>query len=422
MEEFVDLGLALTIGLLIGAERGWQERSAAEGARVAGIRTFGLIGLLGGLWAVLGRDFGEIVLGFAFFSLAGLLVVAHFMDVRTHRDVGITTVVAALITFSLGALAASGHHTVAAAGAVITTILLQLKPILHGWLKRLEEEEMAAALKLLLISVVLLPVLPNQGYGPWQAINPYTLWWMVVLIASISFVGYFTMKIVGARRGIMLTSLLGGLMSSTAVALSFSRLAQRLQLPNILAAGILVAAATMFPRMLLEVAVINRSLLIMLVWPLSAMALVTYLGAAWLWRKRQRGGDDSTELPLRNPLELLTAIRFGLLLACVMLLADGFRHWFGDLGIYVLAVISGIADVDAITLSLARMAHEQIMPTTAVQAIVLAAISNSLVKGGLVLMIAGSQFAKRVLFVMLAAALTGGIVLLLTVNLYSALP
>jgi len=165
MELLQRLGLALLVGLLIGAERGWQERSATEGERVAGIRTFGLLGLLGGLWALLAQELGTVLLGFSFLSIALLMIVAHVLDVRADRDVGITTVIAALLTFVLGATAVQGHEAVAAGGAVITAVILSLKSFLHGWLKKLEETEIFAALKLLLMSVVILPWLPDRGYG-----------------------------------------------------------------------------------------------------------------------------------------------------------------------------------------------------------------------------------------------------------------
>jgi len=224
MEQLVDLGIALAIGLLIGTERGWERRTAQEGSRIAGIRTFGLLGLLGGLWALLAAAMGELLLGGAFLALTAVLITAYLRDRRADRDLGITTLVAALLTFALGAFAVRGQTHIAVTGAVASVILLSLKPVLHSWLRKLEPEAFYAALKLLLISVVLLPVLPNQGYGPWSAFNPYQVWWLVVLIASLSFAGYLAMKLVGTERGIMLTGLFGGVVSSTATTLTFSRL------------------------------------------------------------------------------------------------------------------------------------------------------------------------------------------------------
>lgn len=406
MELYIRLGLALGIGLLIGVERGWREHAAAEGSRIAGVRTLGLVGLLGGLWALLAAELGEVLLGLAFGALAVLMIVAHIMHARTDGDVGITTVVAALVTFALGALAVRGHENVAAAGGVVTAALLSLKPVLHGWLRRVEAREFYAVLQLLLISVVLLPMLPDQGYGPWNALNPYEIWWMVVLIAGISFAGYVAMKVVGTQRGIMLGGLFGGLASSTAVTLNYSRLGRENGYETVLAAGVLVAAGTMFPRILVEVAAINPALLELLALPLVLMAAVVFSGALWLWHWQRRSSKVG-EMPLHNPLRLATAVKFGLLLAAVMLLAEAFRAWLGEAGVYLLAGISGISDVDAITLSMARMAQADLSAEVAVRAIILAAMVNTIVKGVLAAVIGGMTMGARIAPVFVAAVAVG---------------
>ncbi len=394
MEHLTNLGIALALGLLIGIERGWTERSAEEGRRIAGIRTFGLLGLLGGLWALLAEDMGEILLGTSFLALTAILVAGYWRERQVDQDSGITTLVAALVTFALGALAVRGQIHIAISGAVITVALLSLKPILHGWLRRLEPEEFYAAIKLLLISVVLLPVLPNQGYGPWQAINPYQVWWMVVLIAGLSFAGYLAMKLVGTERGILLTGVFGGMVSSTATTLTFSRLARQLNMGRLLSVGVLVASTTMFPRILIEVSIINPALLPHLALPLGLITLVATVYTAWLWFRVDET-RNATTLRLKNPLQLTSALQFGLLLAAIMLLAEAFRTWLGEAGIYLLAAVSGIADVDAITLSLANMARGDLAADVASRAILLAALVNTLVKGVLVFVIAGGSMAKH---------------------------
>jgi len=407
VDVFEGLGIALASGLLIGMERGWQTRRTPEGGKVAGIRTFGLIGLLGGLWGLIGQQAGQLVMGLGFIALTILVTSAYLGSLRATRDYGATTVVAALVAFSLGALALLGFETVAAAGAVVTTVLLGLKPTLHRWLEHLEREELFAVLKLLLISVVLLPVLPDQGYGPWQALNPFALWWMVVLIAGVSSVGYFAVKAAGPAAGTLFTGLAGGLASSTAVTLSFSRLARgRSALRPLLAAGILIASATMFPRILVEVAVVNHRLVWPLAVPMLAMTGVTAAAGLWLWRRRR--GELGAEVALSNPFELATAVQFGLFLALIMLLAAGVREWLGTKGLYALAAASGIADVDAITLSMARLAKDQVSPDVAVDCIVLAATVNTLVKGVLVGIIARGAMLARVGGALAAAALVAG--------------
>lgn len=405
--SFYTLGVSLLLGLLIGLERGWKDRDQAEGRRVAGIRTFALIGLLGGVWGLLSEELGPILLAIAFATLALVLLGAYAISQKRKSDVGITGIVAGLLAFAFGAMATLGHVTLAAAGAVVTTILLGIKPVLHSWVSRLRQRELFATLKLLLISVVILPLLPNENYGPWDALNPYKIWWMVVLIAGISFVGYFAMKLVGERKGIMVTGLFAGLASSTAVTVSFSRLARGVDGPeNTLAAGILIACATMFPRMLFICGIFNWSLAIELFGPIIAMASVNYLLAAFFWYRSSRY-SGSEPVRLHNPFELGPALTFAALLAVIMLLSRALSHRFGDAGVYVLAAASGIADVDAITLSLANMAGDTLATPVAGFAILIAAFVNTGIKAVLSLGIGGIRLGSRVGSSMLAVIAAG---------------
>lgn len=383
------LFVALAIGLLIGLERGWKGREAEEGEREVGLRTLGLVGLVGGLSGLLAERFGGVVIGLLFIGIAIVLGGVYVVKVRERGDVGLTTEIAVLATFLLATLAGLGQLAIASAGAVVMALLLTYKNQLHGWLRALARLELLAAFKLLLISVVLLPLLPNQGFGPWQALNPYIIWWMVVLIAAISFVGYFAIRIAGARAGTIFTALFGGLASSTATTLNLARLARRRNADvSLLSGGILLACGTMFPRMLLVATVIHAPLFPVLVWPAAAMALLTYGPALWLLRKPRETPSGEDMLP-RNPLELTSALTFGGLLALVMVLGKALTEWFGDVGVYALAAASGVADVDAITLSLARMGSEELAASTAVLGIVIAASVNSLVKAGMAGMVGG---------------------------------
>jgi uncharacterized membrane protein (DUF4010 family) len=404
---FIRLAVALAIGLLIGVERGWQERGAPEGSRVAGVRTYTLIGLLGGVSGLLAEQLGGFTLGLIFIALAGALTAAHILDQRQDTDVGITSLVASLLTFVLGAMAALGELAASASAAVVTTLLLGYKPLIHRWVSALERKDLSAGLTLLLISVVLLPLLPNQGYGPWQALNPYEIWWMVVLIASISFAGYYAIKLVGKRRGTLFTGLFGGLASSTALTLHFSRLAREdSAMTPMLAPAILVACGTMFPRMLLVATLINPALLQPLLWPAAVMALITYASAGWYWYAQPRVGGDAEAL-LDNPLELKAALSFGALLALIMLVAQGLKSWLGDGGMLLLAAVSGITDVDAINLTLSRMSQDELPVALAVSAIVIAAAVNSLVKGMIATGIGGRALGLRVALPLLGAGLAG---------------
>lgn len=407
LENFKRLGIALAIGLLIGLERGWRARNLDEGLRIAGLRTYGLISLLGALWGILARQIDPLLMGFAFLSLALVLLVAYSKSLAKFEDFSITGIIASLVTFALGALIVFGHVALACASAVIITSLLSFKPLLHGWIKKLEQRELDATLQLLLISVVMLPVLPDQGYGPWAVFNPYHIWWMVVLIAGISYLGYFAIRIVGNRHGPVLTGLFGGLVSSTAVTLNLSRLAR--QYPgneDALAAGILTACATLFVRTLLLTWIMNPALS-RLLWPaLLLMSMTTYALTFWSWRHAQ-AFRTSEEFSLENPFQMGMALKFGLFLVVILLLSNVLKTYFGDMGTYALAAVSGLADVDPITLSLSRLSKEDLPISVAARAIVIAVIVNSILKSAYSAAIGGWALGYKVGGALLAATLLG---------------
>ncbi len=401
------LGISLAIGLLIGIERGWKQRSAGDGKRIAGLRTYGLAGLAGGCSAIMLPFIGEPATGLLFLGFALAISMAYINRKQDSEDAGITGLVSLLLTYMLGMLAALEQVELAASAAIVTALLLRYKEMLHSWLHQLEDQELKAGLQLLLISIVLLPVLPDQGYGPWQVLNPYEIWWMVVLIAGISFIGYFAMKFAGTDKGIMLTALSAGLASSTALTLHFSRLARdQASLQRQLSAGILIACGTMFPRVLLVATLINPAILSLLWLPMTVMTLVIFIIAALLWRTRKL--DQPTSLTrLLNPLELKSAVFFGALLVVILLLGELMQELFGDAGIYALALVSGIADVDPINLTLSRMSLGETQASVAVTGIVLAACSNSLVKSLMAVSIAGKAMLINVLGPLALAVVCG---------------
>lgn len=391
------LGVALAIGLLIGFERGWHSREAPEGTRIAGIRTFALSGLLGGVWALLGDQLGPVATGAGFLAFAALMIAARLRAAKELGDHGTTTVVAVMLTFGLGALAARGEIEVAGAAAVVATILLGIKPGLHEWLRHIERVELFAVLKLAAMTVVLLPVLPNQGYGPWDAINPFELWLMVVLISSISFAGYVAIRLAGETRGVLLAALAGGMVSSTAVTLSFSRMARDNDAEaRLFSAGILLATATMLPRVLVVAWALSPAVGRFMLIPLGAATLGAVAISALVWREnartRARAGVE-----LKNPFEFMAALQFGVLLTVIAVLSRALQEWLGDTGLYLLGAVSGLADVDAINLTLARMAGAGSAPeTVAAGAILLAVLSNTIVKVGLAYAGGGRRLAFRV--------------------------
>lgn len=401
------LALALAIGLLFGLERGWHKQQPAYAERPAGVRTFGLIGLLGGVAGLLAAGTTPALLGWAFAGLAAAAVAGYVLNARETGETGTTTLVAMLLAFGLGALAALGQRTTAAAAAVVATLLLGLKPQLHAWIGKLDERELQATLQLLVISVVVLPILPDRGFGPADALNPYELWWMVVLIAAISYVGYFAVRMAGAAAGIPLTGLLAGLASSTALTLQMARLTRDEDTdPNLPAAAVLLANATLFPRVLVIVALVQPPLMRPLAAPLGVLTLLTALPALLLWRRRDTGAA-AAGVETRNPLALGSALRFGLLLALVMLLARLAAERFGEAGVLGLAAVSGVADLNAITLSVARMFPDEVSTIVATLAILLAITSNALFKVTACWWLGTAGLAWRVGVPLLAACAAG---------------
>jgi uncharacterized membrane protein (DUF4010 family) len=282
-----------------------------------------------------------------------------------------------------------------------------MKGELHRWLHFIDKKELWAALELLLISVVLLSIIPNEEMGPWDALNPYEIWWMVVLISSISFVGYFAMRIAGARKGIMLTALFAGFASSTALTLQFSRMAKQVPAASpLLAAGILFACGTMLPRVLFVASVINPDLLAPLSLPIITMATITYIPAFWFWYRGNKSVPEDIAPPA-SPLSLWSAMGFGVLLTVILLLSSGIQDYVGEAGILVLAAASGIADVDPINLSLSGMSREGLSIDTAVLGIIIAAATNGLLKAGMVSSIGGKHMSLFAAAPMIVSSVVG---------------
>ncbi|HHF3042701.1 TPA: MgtC/SapB family protein [Vibrio diabolicus] len=402
-----NLLIALLLGAIVGTQRGWVMRNSVEGSRVAGIRTFSLVGLLGGLVGILANIYTPLLIGFAFIALLILTCIAFVIQQKKSGDVSITGVVSIMVVFVLGNLAVSGEAVLAAAAAVITAVVLDNKRELHQALQKLQEYELDAALRLLLISIVMLPLLPNQSYGPWNALNPYEIWWMVVLIASISFVGYFAIKIGGAKRGILFTSVFAGLSSSTALTLQFSHLSrEQASISPLLASGILLSCGTMFPRLLIVLSVINPQL-VKLLWPIvMAMMVALYIPAWWIWRRSEVEQIEQSNKQT-NPLALQSALFFGLVLAVIMLLAHALSDWFGNAGVLILSALSGITDVDAISLTLGRQSTQTLSVTTAALGILIAASVNTIVKMGMVIAIGDKKLWRRIAPVMTGCVVVG---------------
>jgi len=389
-----NLFAALAIGLIVGLERGWKERGDPTGSRVAGFRTFGLIGLVGGLAASLDPGNG-FVISAGVIGLALLLRQGFEAHIDETRNVSATTMIAALITFSLGAVSVKLSPLLAGGGAVVTAFILWLREPMHGLLNRIDANEMSAFLRLLLISIVVLPAMPDVGLGPYQVINPRHIWWMVVLISGLGFIGYVSVKALGERAGVGLLALAGGLASSTAATLSLSQLSKAGGRASAYAGGVAMAWSVMVMRTVLIVAAIRPALLPMLWLPMAAMLTATLMVAgALLWRQPSK---TEAKLALPNPLDLKSAIVFAAVLTLALVLSRVAQAAWGESGVFGVATIAGAVDADAVTLSMGRLSAGELSDQVAARAIVIGVVVNTLFKVALALGVGTQRFRNMVL-------------------------
>ncbi|MBX9591234.1 MAG: DUF4010 domain-containing protein [Hyphomonadaceae bacterium] len=418
VELFQRLAVALAIGVVIGIERGWEQREDAEGERAAGLRTHALAALLGGVWGAIARGLGNqgtIMLGLAFVAFAAAIIVFRLREIRHQGTFGATTVVASMMAFALGVLAVVGDTVAASAAGVATAIFLALKGALHAWLRRLTWEELRAGLLLLAMTVILLPILPDRELGPFGALNPHEIWFMTVLVAAVSFVGYLAIKVAGDRRGVLLSGLAGGMVSSTAVTISMARLARdHAERHRLFASGALLANVAMMVRVLIIASFFNAGLLRWLVPPLALAAIAQAATVGILLRDQKAGGGVDKPLSLKNPFELDVVLAFGGLLTLILLLGKVLTVWAGTRGALALAAASGVADVDAITLSMARLGRSELSVETAAFAILLAIVVNTVAKTVLAWVSGGRAPGRLILFAAIAAFVAGLVGLQLT--------
>jgi len=411
------LAIALGIGLVVGLERGWKTRSQHGGQRLAGVRTFAVTALCGGVLAALSLPDRFVVLGAGILVVGALVVGGYLISAREQHDFGMTTELAMLTTFGLGAVAVLGAPFEAVAAGVIMTLLLGLKTEVHAAVERLDRRELLATLQLLALSAVALPLLPNAGFGPWQAVNPRVVGMLVLLIAGLSYVGYFAIRVLGTRLGLLLTALFGGLNSSTAVTVSYARRSRGESAHvGLLGAGIALAAAMMAPRLVIEIGALDRALLLDL-WPtLAALMLVPLASVAYL-QLRGRNVNPAARLELSNPLQLSTALGFGIVLVGLFIASEALRRAFGDRGAYAVALVAGVLDVDAVSLAMAEgAARGALEPTTAARAIALAALVNTAAKAVLAAVLGGRAMLRTASLALGAALAAGAAAAILTLG------
>ncbi len=390
---FQKAAVSLLVGALVGLER---ERSQDEHLRLfAGIRTFPLIGLLGFLAALLGAAFTTWMLGIVAAGFIALVITSYYLEAREGSH-GATSEVAAVIVFILGALIYRDYYVVAIAASVVLTLFLSLKQPLQNLIAHVHEEDIYATLKFAIITAIVLPVLPDTTIGPLDVLNPRQVWYMVVLIAGISFAGYVLVKVFGSKKGLSLTGMMGGLVSSTAVTLSFSQKSREApELGKTFASAIVLACTIMYPRILIEIAVVNRSLLAHM-WVLIVILTASGLAATalLLFGKRKQ---TTGEVKLKNPFELMSAIKFGLIFAVILFVSKAAQQYLGSGGVYLAAGLAGLTDVDAITLSMANLAKESLSEDTAAIAILIAVVTNTIVKAGIAFVLGASALRRYTL-------------------------
>ncbi len=408
----LSLTMALGIGLLIGLERGWKDRAGPEGSRIAGFRTIGLIGLFGGLAALADQGQGFVLAG-GLIAIALLLRQGYKDQIESSDEVSVTTLMAALLAYGLGAIAALGHSQIAAMGGVITTFLLWIRVPLHAFLNRLSESEISAFLRWLLITIVVLPLLPDENYGPFEALNPRTIWLMVVLISGLSFLAFVGTKWFGQKSGLLLTAFLGGLVSSTAVTLAIARMVRDEKLVRgVGLSAICLAWIMMLVRTGIVVSVMAPALLTALVPVLLAILVV--LGLAFiLTLNRTTEQSHIDEMALKNPLDLTEAATFAGVLTIALLASKGAATLFGSQALLLVSTLTGAIDIEAVSLSVPKLAGTVVSPQAAILAITLAIASNTIFKGILFGLVTHGKHWRSITALVVATTSVGFLTLVL---------
>lgn len=399
-EPHLSLLTAVAVGLLVGLERE-QVQDTQGGSKFAGIRTYPIIALLGALATLLepaSMWLPLVVLG----GVIVLVAINYASDVRAGRDHGATTEVSVLATYLLGALAASRgvlepmttRLLLTVALGVALTFLLSSKQWLHGIATKVSRDDFYATVKFLIVAVIVLPLLPREEMGPLDAINPFSVGLMVVMIAGLSFAGYVAMRLLGTNRGILVQAAVGGLASSTAVTIAFAnRTKHNPELAPMAAGGIAIASMIMIVRVAVLVALVNISLLPSLAVPLAGAFAGAILGGLLVYRRG--AGEPPTDIKVKNPFELGSAVRFGIVFAVILLATKAAKEYLGNRGLYLAALVAGGTDVDAISLSTAKQASG----TPAVIAILIAVAANTIAKSVLAFAIGGRALGKRALLI-----------------------
>jgi len=395
INHIIRFAISVGIGFLIGLEREFSKEVNEKEQQFAGVRTYTLIAVFGFVSAFLSSVIGAWLFGVALICMLALVIVSYIRISTESGNIGGTSEITAIITFLLGAMVFLNFILLALIIMAVMLLLLAFKPSLHGFVKKLNREELLAIIQFVIMSALVIPFLPDTNFGPYDLWNLKDIWKMVIIVSGTSLVGYMIAKLLG-NKGTLVAGIVGGLVSSTSVALTFSRRSKETSADAsslYYAIGIISACTVMFPRILFEVFIINRNLAQQFWLPVLLISLAGF-AAAFLIYKKNKSKTSSEDLPLKNPLNFSTAIKFAIFYALIQWLVKYCSESFGDNGTYLAGAISGITDVDAITLSMAKVARENDKSILAINTILLAALSNTLVKF-MITMVLGSAALRK---------------------------
>jgi uncharacterized membrane protein (DUF4010 family) len=403
---FQHLGIGIGLGLLVGLQR------ESVASRLAGVRTFPLVTVFGSVCGLLSQSQGGWVIAAGLIALAAIVFMGKVAEFKESPvDPGLTTEIAILLMYVVGAYLIIGYIEVAIALGGVVAVLLQFKGLLHGMVSKLGDDDIKAIMQLALISLVILPVLPNRTFGPYMVLNPRQIWWMVVLIVGISLVGYVAYKFLGENSGVVLGGILGGIISSTATTLSYSKRTSEAPGTERLGAIVIMIASTMlFLRLLAIIAAVAPAF-----FPLASPPILLLLAlmcgiSLFLW---VRGRNETTPMPEQgNPSNLKPAVLFAFIYAVTLLCVEAAKEHFGSTGMYTVAALSGLTDLDAITVSVSQLVGADRLPATqGWKLIILATMANFVFKGGLIL-VAGSRGLFKRMALPFSIAIVAGMALI----------
>jgi uncharacterized membrane protein (DUF4010 family) len=406
------IAIAGLIGLGVGLEREWSGHASGPDARFAGLRTFLILGLLGGAAGLLLREGHELIAAAIVIGAAGMCIAAYALSITSTSDRDGTTEVAAIAVVALGAVAAGFSMFVAAAAGSVVVLALSEKQRLHTAVSRLRREEMSGALQFAVLAIVVLPLLPEGPYLGWLEVRPRSLWLIVLLFCALNFAGFIAKRTTGEGRGYLLTGLLGGVISSTAVTFGFARTSrQNPEASAPLAAGVIAACTVLVPRVLIISAVLNPPVALGLVRYIAPAGLIGLVVVAWAWRfgKRWKSHGDANAAPSwlggtdRSPLRLLVAIQLAVVFQLAIIAIRWIRDQWTVEGLYGTAALLGLTNADALTVSMSAPTTDM-LPTVAARAIAIGILVNTLVKLGISAAAGSARFRLMSVAVLLVMA------------------